>query len=62
MFDKKVINYLVAISPFIEMYKDGCITDAEFEEAEEKVAKKCGINPMSIYRYTLKEVKGKLLK
>lgn len=62
MFDKKIINYLVAISFYIQMYQEGTLTDEEFVEIEEKVAKKCGINPMSIYRYTLKEVKGKLLK
>ena len=57
MIDNKTINYLAVVSIFIDFYQEGYLTDEEYEAAEEKLAKKCGINPLSIYRIKLKNKK-----
>ena len=62
MIDDKTMNYLAVVSIFIDFYKEGYLTDEEYEAVEEKVTKKCGINPQSIYRIMLKDVKTKILK
>ena len=53
MIDDKTMNYLAAVSIFIDFYQEGYLTDEEYEAAEEKLLKKCGINPLSIYRIKL---------
>lgn len=53
MIDDKTMNYLVVVSIFINFYKEGYLTDEEYEAAEEKLVKKCGINPLRIYRIKL---------
>ena len=53
MIDDKTMNYLAAVSIFIDFYQEGYLTDEEYEAAEEKLVKKCGINPLSIYRIKL---------
>ncbi len=62
MIDDKTTNYLVVVSIFIDFYKEGYLTDKEYEAVEEKVVKKCGINPLSIYRFKLNDVKAKMHK
>ena len=42
--------YLSSISIFFESYKKGEITEKEMVEIEEKIAKKTGINNLSVYR------------
>lgn len=42
--------YLSSISIFYESYKKGEITQKEMTEIEEKIAKKTGINNLSVYR------------
>ena len=42
--------YLSSISIFYESYKKGEITQKEMVEIEEKIAKKTGINNLSVYR------------
>ena len=42
--------YLSSISMFYESYKRGDITQKEMVEIEEKIAKKTGINNLSVYR------------
>ena len=37
------------------------LTDEEYEAVEEKLVKKCGINPLSIYRLMLNNVKEKII-
>ena len=60
MIDDKVMNYLAAVSIFVDFYKQGYLTDEEYEAIEEKLVKKCGINPLSVYRLKIKDVKTKM--
>lgn len=53
MIDDKTMNYLAVVSIFVDFYKEGYLTDEEYKAAEEKLVKKCGINPLSIYRIKL---------
>ena len=53
MIDDKTMNYLAVVSIFVDFYKEGYLTDEEYEAVEEKLVKKCGINPLSIYRIKL---------
>ncbi len=53
MIDDKDVKYLAVVSIFIDFYEEGYLTDEEYEAVEEKVVKKCGINPLSIYRIKL---------
>lgn len=62
MIDDKVMKYLAVVSNFIDFYQEGYLTDEEYEVVEEKQVKKCEINPQSIYRFMLKDVKTKILK
>ena len=57
MIDDKTMNYLAGVSIFIDFYKDGYLTDEEYKAMEEKIAKKCGINPLSIYRILVEKLK-----
>ena len=59
MIDNKTMNYLAVVSIFNDFYKEGYLNDEEYEAVEEKVVKKCGINPLSIYRLKIKDVKAK---
>lgn len=61
MIDDKTTNYLAVVSIFIDFYKEGYLTDEEYEAVEEKLVKKCGINPLSIYRFMLNDVKEKIV-
>lgn len=62
MIDDKVMKYLVVVSVFIDFYKEGYLTDEEYKAVEDKIVKKSGIHPRSIYRLKLNNVKEKLLK
>lgn len=62
MIDDKTMNFLAVVSILIDFYKEGYLTDEEYEAVEEKVAKKCGINTQSIYRFMLKDVETKIMK
>ena len=59
MIDEKATKYLMVVPIFIDFYQEGYLTDEEYEAVEEKLVKKCGINPLSVYRIKLKNVKGK---
>ena len=59
MIDDKTMNYLAVVSIFIYFYKEGYLTDEEYGAVEEKIVKKCGINPLSVYRFKFKDAKGK---
>ena len=59
MIDDKTMNYLSVVSIYINFYQEGYLTDEEYEAAEEKLVKKCGINPLSVYRLKLKDARGK---
>ena len=61
MIDDKTMNYLAVVSIFVDFYKEGYLTDEEYKASEEKVVKKCGINPLSIYRLMLNDVKEKII-
>ena len=56
------MNYLTVVSIFVDFYEEGYLTDEEYETVEEKLVKKCGINPLSIYRLMLNDVKTKMNK
>ena len=47
---KEEILYLTSINIFYESFKKGEITEKEMIKIEEKIAKKSGINPLSVYR------------
>ena len=47
---KEVQLYLVTIALFYESFKHGEISQKDMIKIEEKVMKKTGINPLSIYR------------
>lgn len=57
MIDDKTMNYLAVVSIFIDFCKEVSLTDEEYEAAEEKIVKKCGINPLSIYRIFVEKLK-----
>ena len=57
MIDDKVMKYLAVVSIFIDFYKEGYLTDEEYEAVEEKIVKKCGINPLSIYSILVEKLK-----
>ena len=57
MIDDKTMNYLAVVSIFIVFYKEGYLIDEEYKAAEEKIVKKCGINPLSIYRILVEKLK-----
>ena len=40
MIGDKIMKYLVVVSIFIDFYKEGYLTDKEYEAAKEKIAKK----------------------
>ena len=50
MIDEKATKYLMVVSIFIDFCKEGYLTDEEYEAADEKLVKKCGISPLSSYR------------
>jgi len=62
MIDDKTMNYLGAVSIFIDFYKQGYLTDEEYEAVKAKLVKKCGINSLSVYRVKLNNLKAKLLR
>ena len=47
---KEVSLYLASISVFFDAYKKGEITQKEMLKIEEKLVRKTGINPLSVYR------------
>ena len=59
MIDDKTMNYLAVVSISIDFYKEGYLTDEEYEAVEEKIAKKCGINQLSIYRLLVEKIEIK---
>ena len=59
MIDDKTMNYLAVVSIFVDFYKEGYLNDEEYEAVEEKLVKKCGIDPLSVYRFKLKDARGK---
>ena len=61
MIDDKTMNYLAVIFIFIDFYKEGYLTNEEYEVVEEKLVNNCGINPLSIYRLMLNDVKEKII-
>lgn len=50
VLSKEVQLYLVSISLFFESFKRGEISQKDMVKIEEKIMKKSGINPLSIYR------------
>ena len=62
MIDDKTMNYLAVVSIFVDFYEEGYLSDEKYEVVEEKIVKKCGINPLSAYRLKLIEIKAKILK
>ena len=53
MIDDKTMNYLAAVSIFIDFYQEGYLTDEEYEAVEEKLVKKYRINSLSVYKVNL---------
>ena len=49
---KDALNYMVVMSFFIKIFEDGDIQQETLLRIEKIVAKKTGINAMSIYRFT----------
>jgi len=49
---KDVLNYMVIMSFFIKIFEDGDICQETLLKIEKIVAKKTGVNPMSICRFT----------
>ena len=62
MIDDKTMNYPAVASIFVDFYKEGYLTDEEYKAAKEKLVKKCGINPPSIYKCKLNDVKANMHK
>ena len=44
------IIYLLTMCLFLQSYKEGLISKEDYLLIEEKVMKKTGINPLSVYR------------
>ena len=57
MINEKATKYLMVVPIFIDFYREDFLTDEEYEAAEEKLVKKCGINPLSIYRILIIKLK-----
>jgi hypothetical protein len=51
------MKYLAVVSIFIDFYKEGYLSNEEYEAVEIKIVKKCEIDPLSIYRILVVKLK-----
>ena len=56
-YQKAVTLYISVMAIFIDAYKKGEITKKEYKKIEEKVVKKTGLNPISVYRIKIDDIK-----
>ena len=56
-YQKAIILYISVMAIFIDAYKKGEITKKEYKKIEEKVVKKTGLNPASVYRFKAEDIK-----
>ena len=56
-YQKAIILYISVMAIFIDAYKKGEITKKEYKKIEEKVVEKTGLNPASVYRIKVKDIK-----
>ena len=56
-YSEVVKLYISVMAIFIDAYKKGEITKKEYKKIEEKVVEKTGLNPASVYRIKVKDIK-----
>ena len=56
-YSEAVKLYVSVMAIFIDAYKKGEITKKEYKKIEEKVVEKTGLNPISVYRLKVEDIK-----
>ena len=56
-YQKAIILYISVMAIFIDAYKKGEITKKEYKKIEKKVVEKTGLNPISVYRLKVEDIK-----
>ena len=56
-YQKAVTLYISVMAIFIDAYKKGEITKKEYKKIEKMVVEKTGLNPISVYRIKVKDIK-----
>lgn len=51
-----VLNYLFIMSFFVKVFEEGGLRQEMLLQIEEFVAKKTGINALSVYRFTKRDI------
>ena len=54
---RAVTLYISVMAIFIDAYKKGEITKKDYKKIEEKVVEKTGLNPASVYRFKVEDIK-----
>lgn len=54
---RAVTLYISVMAIFTDAYKKGEITKKDYKKIEEKVVKKTGLNPASVYRIKAENIK-----
>ena len=57
-YQKAIILYISVMAIFIEAYKNGEISKKDYKKCEEKIAEKTGLNPASVYRFKVENIKN----
>ena len=56
-YQKAVTLYISVMAIFIDAYKKGEITKKEYKKIEKMVVEKTGLNPISVYRLKVEDIK-----
>ena len=56
-YRKAIKLYVSVMAIFIDAYKKGEITKKEYKKIEKKVVEKTGLNPISVYRLKVEDIK-----
>lgn len=56
---KALMIYYATMSIFMKLYNEGVLSEESFIKLEESTTKNSGLNPLSIYRITIDDLKNK---
>ena len=56
-YQKAIKLYVSVMAIFINAYKKGEITKKEYKKIEKKVVEKTGLNPISVYRLKVEDIR-----
>ena len=56
-YQKAVTLYISVMAIFIDAYKKGEITKKEYKKIEKMVVEKTGLNPISVYRLKVEDIR-----